>query len=127
MDLPQSNFLDLFNLMLHRAVAEKLRRDAKPVLQIAQNNLNRWLKKNENFALLEWQEILETHASEEICKIISQDTDEGQRLFRQTHQTFGNQTRFYVFCIGGQNSGNCLILVFDNNFIATFGFFEIRN
>ncbi len=80
MDLPQSNFLDLFNLMLHRAVAEKLRRDAKPVLQIAQNNLNRWLKKNENFALLEWQKILETHAPKEICKIISQDTDEGQRL-----------------------------------------------
>jgi len=80
MKLQQQNFVDLFNLMLHRAVAEKLRRDEKSVLQIAQDNLNRWLKKNNNFALLEWQEILETHAPEEIIKIISQDTDEGQRL-----------------------------------------------
>ncbi len=80
MNLQQNNFIDLFNLMLHRAVAEKLRQDAKLVLQIARNNLNHWLKKNENFALLEWRQILETHTPEEICKIISQDTDEGQRL-----------------------------------------------
>ncbi len=81
----QKKFVDVFNLMLHRAVAEKLRQDAKAVLQTARNNLNRWLTSesfagSERFALLEWQEILETHASEEICKIISQDTDEGQRL-----------------------------------------------
>jgi hypothetical protein len=75
-----SNFIDLFNLALHRAVAEKLRQDAKPVLQIARNNLNRWLKKSENFALLEWRQIIETRSPEEIIKIISQDTDEGQRL-----------------------------------------------
>lgn len=85
MNLPQNNFVDLFNLMLHRAVAEKLRQDARAVLQIARNNLNRWLESesfagNERFALLEWKKILETHAPEEICKIISQDTDEGQRL-----------------------------------------------
>jgi hypothetical protein len=80
MKLPQNNFVDLFNLMLHRAVAEKLRQDAKPVLQIARSNLNRWLKKNENSALLEWRQILQTHTPEEICKIISQDTDERQRL-----------------------------------------------
>ncbi len=76
----QDNFVDLFNLMLHRAVAERLRQDAKTVLQIARNNLNRWLKKNENSALLEWRKILETHTPEEIIKIISQDTEEGQRL-----------------------------------------------
>lgn len=76
----KSNFIDVFNLMLHRAVAEKLRQDAKPVLQIARDNLNRWLKKNENSALLEWRQLLETHTPEEIIKIISQDTDEGQRL-----------------------------------------------
>lgn len=80
MKLPQNNFVDLFNLTLHRAVAEKLRQDAKPVLRIARSNLNRWLKKNENSALLEWRQIIETHTPEEICKIISQDTDEGQRL-----------------------------------------------
>lgn len=73
------NFIDLFNLMLHRAVAEKLRRDEKKVLQIARNNLDRWLA-NENASLLEWRKILETHTTEEIIKIITQDTDEGQRL-----------------------------------------------
>ncbi len=66
--------------MLHRAVAEKLRQDAKGVLQIARSNLNRWLKTNNSSALKEWQKILDTHAPEEIIKIISQDTDEGQRL-----------------------------------------------
>jgi hypothetical protein len=80
MKLPQKNFIDLFNLMLHRAVAEKLRQDAKGVLQIARNNLNRWLDKNKNSALLEWQKIFETHTTGEIIRIITQDTDEGQRL-----------------------------------------------
>jgi len=80
MKLQQNNFTDLFSLMLHRAVAEKLRQDAKPVLQIARDNINRWLKKNENSALLEWQKILENSTLEEVIKIISQDTDEGQRL-----------------------------------------------
>jgi len=81
----QINFIDLFNLMLHGVVAEKLRQNAKGVLQIARNNLNRWLASesfagNERFALLEWREILETHTPNKIIKIISQDTDEGQRL-----------------------------------------------
>ena len=79
MQLEQSNFVDLFNLMLHRAVAEKLRRVPAEVLRIAQNNLERWLK-DENSALLEWRKILETKTPEEIIQIISQDTDEGQRL-----------------------------------------------
>lgn len=75
----QNNFVDLFNLTLHRAVAEKLRRNPETVLQTARNNLKNWLQNN-NFALLEWQNILETSTPEEIIKIISQDTDEGQRL-----------------------------------------------
>ena len=75
----QNNFVDLFSLMLHTAVAEKLRLNPKEVLQIAEENLKRWLK-DENPALLEWQQILNTHTPEEIIKIITQDTDEGQRL-----------------------------------------------
>lgn len=77
--LRQENFIDLFNLMLHRAVAEKFRHEPENVLQIAQNNLKKWLKDN-NPALLEWQNILDTETPEKIIKIISQDTDEGQRL-----------------------------------------------
>jgi hypothetical protein len=75
----QNNFVDLFSLMLHAAVAEKLRLNPKKVLQIAEENLNRWLK-NENPALREWQIILKSHTPEEIIKIITQNTDEGQRL-----------------------------------------------
>ncbi len=79
------NFVDLYSLMLHRLVAEKMLVDENGVLQIARKNLNRWLCSesfagNERFALLEWQAILDNSASEEIRKIITQDTDEGQRL-----------------------------------------------
>lgn len=79
MSLSQNNFIDLFNLMLHRIVAEKLRKSPTIVLQIARNNLERWLKNNE-IALFEWQHILDTKTPEEIINLISQDTDEGQRL-----------------------------------------------
>lgn len=75
----QNNFIDLFSLMLHASVAEKVRLNPNQVLQIARQNLKRWLN-NKNHALLEWQEILETKTPEEIIKIITQDTDEGQRL-----------------------------------------------
>lgn len=55
------------------------------VLQIARENLDRWLKSEsfadgEGFALLEWQEILKNSTPEKIRKIITADTDEGQRL-----------------------------------------------
>lgn len=81
----EKSFLDLYNLMLHRAVAEKLRRDGEAVLRIARGNLERWLGSesfagNERFALIEWREIIEDSSVEEIVKIITQDTDEGQRL-----------------------------------------------
>ena len=75
----QNNFVDLFSLMLHVKVAEKLRSTPNEILQIARQNLDRWLNK-ENPALREWKEILESKTSEEIIKIIIQDTDEGQRL-----------------------------------------------
>jgi hypothetical protein len=79
------NFVDLFSLMLHRVVAEKMLLNEAEVLRIARNNLERWLKSesfagSERFALLEWKEILENSTPEEIRKIITQDTDESQRL-----------------------------------------------
>ncbi len=79
------NFVDYFSMMLHRVVVEKMLSDEAKVLQTARNNLARWLKSesfagNERFALLEWQEILENSTTEEIRRIITQDTDEGQRL-----------------------------------------------
>ena len=80
MNSAQPNFVDLFNLTLHRVVAEKLRKNPSVVLQFAENNLDRWAKKNDCFALSEWREILENRTLEEIIEIISKDTDEGQRL-----------------------------------------------
>lgn len=83
MQKEQHNFIDLFSLMLHAGVAEKLRLNSQEVLQIAQKNLRHWLsieKSSRNPALLEWQEILKKNTPEEIIKIITQDTDEGQRL-----------------------------------------------
>lgn len=79
------NFVDLFSFALHRIVAEKMCLNEAEVLQIARDNLERWLKSesfggSERFALLEWQAILEKSTPEEIRKIIMQDTDEGQRL-----------------------------------------------
>ncbi len=62
-----------------------MRSNEAEVLQIARNNLERWLKSesfagSERFALLEWKSILDNSTAEEIIKIITQDTDEGQRL-----------------------------------------------
>ncbi len=79
------NFVDFFSLMLHRVVAEKMIVHEAEVLQIARKNLDRWLKSEsfadgKGFALLEWQKILENSTPEEIGKIITEDTDEGQRL-----------------------------------------------
>lgn len=71
--------------MLHRLVAEKMTVRETEVLRMAQNNLTRWLDGenfvgNERLALLEWQKILDGSTAEEIRKIITQETEEGQRL-----------------------------------------------
>ena len=71
--------MDLFSLMLHVSVAEKLRLNSDEVLRIARRNLSEWLK-NEHPAHLEWQKIIEAKNPQEIIKLIIQDTDEGQRL-----------------------------------------------
>jgi len=79
------NFIDLYSLALHQVVAKKMLLRETEVLQIARENHNRWLKSEsfaggEKNALLEWQEIIENSTPKEIQKIITADTDEGQRL-----------------------------------------------
>ncbi len=79
------NFVDLLSLSLHAKVAEKMLVDRAGVIKTAQDNLKRWLESesfvgSERNALLEWQEILESSTLEEVRKIITQETDEGQRL-----------------------------------------------
>lgn len=79
------NFVDFFSLTLHRAVAEKMLTNEDDVLRTARANLERWLQSPsfegvERFALLEWVNILDNFRPDEIIKIITADTDEGQRL-----------------------------------------------
>ncbi len=74
------NFSDLISLALHHVVAFRLRSNPH-LLQKAETNLNNWLSKNSTVgAWLEWKKILETENLENILKIITVETDEGQRL-----------------------------------------------
>ena len=80
------NFVDLYSLELHRAVAEKMVLDGEAILRLARSNLDRWLNSEtfasgpERNALLEWKEILDQNSVLEIRGIITAETDEGQRL-----------------------------------------------
>jgi hypothetical protein len=78
---PQSaNFSDLVSLALHHFVAVRLR--SNPLLiEKAKSNLRNWLEETPNVvAWLEWKTILETENIEEVLKILTAETDEGQRL-----------------------------------------------
>ena len=75
-----ANSSDLISLALHRAGALRLRSNPH-LLQKAETNLNNWLSKNATVgAWLEWKKILETENLENILKLITAETDEGQRL-----------------------------------------------
>jgi len=74
------NFSDLISLALHRVVAVRLRSNPNLVRQ-AETNLQNWLSRNPNTqAWIEWRAILENESLENILKIITAETDEGQRL-----------------------------------------------
>jgi hypothetical protein len=74
------NFPDMLSLVVHRLAAERLRSDPR-LLEVAKTNLKNWLRENPTVgAWLEWKEILETESLENILKIITAATDEGQRL-----------------------------------------------
>ena len=79
------NFVDLYSLSLHLAIAEKMLVDGEAILRIARSNLDRWLR-NKTFAAaearpyLEWRDIVDNSSIEEIRRLITADTDEGQRL-----------------------------------------------
>lgn len=74
------NFSDLISLALHRAVAVRLRSNPN-LIRRAETNLQNWLRINPNTpAWLEWRTILENESLENILKIITAETDEGQRL-----------------------------------------------
>ena len=76
-----------------RAIAEKIR--CQPDLfGIAKHNLARWKKAQKPWprALREWEEIIDRHSVEEVLTILTEDSEEGQRL-RQSGPFTGILTR----------------------------------
>lgn len=78
-------FLDEFALAYHRAVAERLRDEPEAVLELARQNLNRWTEGDafgagEQASLEEWREILGEADMDRLIEIMTEMTDEGQRL-----------------------------------------------
>lgn len=81
-------FLDELALAYHRAIAMRLLASPKEVVELARENLNRWIQIHEGtgtvYALKEWQTLLETKTIAELAAIITEDSDEGQRLRQST-------------------------------------------
>jgi hypothetical protein len=78
-------FLDEFALAYHRAVAERLRAEPESVLEHARRTLNRWTESDsfgagERTSLEEWRKILSVANVDQLIEIITDTSDEGQRL-----------------------------------------------
>lgn len=78
-------FLDEFALAYHRAVAERLRAAPEAVLERARRNLDRWAEggafgAGEQASLEEWRGILGGADVERLVEIMTDTSDEGQRL-----------------------------------------------
>lgn len=78
-------FLDEFALAYHRAVAERLRAEPEAVLERARQNLNRWTEGDafgagERASLDEWRDILGEADVDRLIEIMTDASDEGQRL-----------------------------------------------
>ena len=83
--LGSHTFLDEFALAYHCAVAERLRAEPEAVLERARRNLNRWTEGDafgagEQASLEEWREILGEADVDRLIEIMTETTDEGQRL-----------------------------------------------
>jgi hypothetical protein len=74
-------WIDLVNLKMCRAIAKKIRRDPQ-LMSIPRANLRRWKRKMRRLpqAHREWEMILKHNPTERVLEILTQDTDEGQRL-----------------------------------------------
>lgn len=78
-------FLDQFALDYHRAVADRLRAENSAVLAHACRNLDRWTEGDafgpgEQASLGEWRRILDEADLDRLIEIITDLSDEGQRL-----------------------------------------------
>ncbi len=82
-------FIDLWALEYHKKVAERMRIDPEGIVAKARDNLKRWLSdyqvgSSDARCLEEWWELLETRTVPELIAIITEDSDEGQRLRSST-------------------------------------------
>ena len=78
------DLIDRRSLELNRLVAEKIRQQPE-LMDLVRNRLERTLSEarlseSSKGALREWQTILSTHSSNEVLEILTEDSDEGQRL-----------------------------------------------
>ena len=87
--LDSHQFIDFLNLAYHREVAARLLAHPEAVLNRARNNLQRWLAayhpgESDARCFEEWQRLLATQTVPELIAIITEDSDEGQRLRSST-------------------------------------------
>ena len=78
-------FLDEFALAYHRAVADRLRAEPSAVLEHARRNLDRWTEGDafgpgDLASLEEWRRILDEAEVDQLVEVITDVSDEGQRL-----------------------------------------------
>ncbi len=87
--LGSHQFIDEFALAYHRAVAELLRVTPDPILRRARENISSWIARGEMSAgamlsLQEWQKLLNEATIQQLISIITDESDEGQRLRQST-------------------------------------------
>ena len=86
--LGSHQFLDRLALAYHYAIAARLIAAPEEVLSVARDNLRRWMKihaeSSTAYALEEWQHLIDTRTVSELIAIITEDSDEGQRLRQST-------------------------------------------
>ena len=83
--LGSHQFLDDFALAYHLAVAERLGERPDAVIEHARQNLTRWLEGDafgpgERQAVEEWRKLLDVSDVGQLIGIITDTSDEGQRL-----------------------------------------------
>ncbi len=80
--------IDALVLDYHLLVVPHLLADPEAVIKHALGNLERWMKVHEGsgaeITLREWQALLTAKTAQELVEIISEDSDEGQRLRSST-------------------------------------------
>ena len=80
--------IDALVLEYHRQVANRLLNSPEAVIERAQSNLERWMAAHEGTGsartLEEWKSLLTTKTIQELITIMTEDSDEGQRLRSST-------------------------------------------